>query len=137
MVDVPASNVALPEGARATPSDFRAPAVPASMATEVPTPVRLGMAVTVSAAWAACLVVEFVVDDELFLLLPQAAPVRARTPTSAVRPSLLFVCMKALFRLRPRSHPPASLATGLRIRPGRRMTRPPALPGNGSVWDGD
>ena len=48
-VEVAASKVALPAGATETPSDFRADAVPASRATDVPTPLRLGIAVTVSA----------------------------------------------------------------------------------------
>src|SRR5437763_10007323 len=94
MVEVAASKVALPDGARATPSDLRAPAVPGSMATDVPAPERLGMAVTMS---LVC--VEPAADgvsdlDEL--LLPQAAPARASTPTSAVSEAFRLMSMFSL-----------------------------------------
>src|SRR5437868_10495555 len=70
MVEVAPSKVALPEGAIDTPREVRAAAVPPSRVTDVPTPDRLGMAVTVSA--------EPVVPVELDVLsLPHAAPARA------------------------------------------------------------
>ena len=49
MVEVAASKVAVPVGAMDTPRDVRAAAVPPSSVTEVPSPDRLGMAVTMSA----------------------------------------------------------------------------------------
>src|SRR5687767_3518404 len=80
IVEVDASKVALPMGARATPRDFSASAVPASILTDVPVPERLGIAVTV---FVPAL---FESPDALELdesSSPQATPVRARAPTSA------------------------------------------------------
>src|SRR5262249_44798056 len=97
MVAVVASNVALPDGARATPSDLSAPTVPASSRTDVPMPVNLGMAVTVS-AWAAGVLPAF---DELLDVLPQAAPARASAPHRAAADQRVRVArdMRFLFRL--------------------------------------
>ena len=81
MVEVDASNVAVPVGARATPRDLSASAVPASIFTDVPTPDRLGMAVTLSPACAVWAVPDAVESD--VSLSPHAAPARARAPTSA------------------------------------------------------
>src|SRR5205085_3891507 len=90
MVDVAASKVAEPDGAKATPSDFSAPAVPASMATDVPTPDRLGMAVTVSALLAA------VFDAALSeLSLPHAAVMRANAPI-ATAPDFFHLVARAM-----------------------------------------
>src|ERR1041384_5780880 len=75
MVEVEASKVALPVGAMATPRDVRAAAVPPSRVTDVPTPDRLGMAVTVSA------VPDVVAESDESL--PQAAPNRARAARRA------------------------------------------------------